>query len=193
MNLFQIKTTRMRTYFSLAFLLLAGCYRPLPPPTVVSIDPAFQQYVNDFVADGQSVGVDVAITNLSIQFTNDLVAETLGECNIERDINGNVIGTPSIVIDAQDWPTESPDYRKVVLYHELGHCVLMRQHVFTGTILAGYCSATSIMYPDIQSQTNMYTENWAWYVQEMFYPGLFDFTSQSSANYCYYNNYWGGT
>jgi hypothetical protein len=164
------------------FLALTSCSKEHTKK--VSIDPAFQSYVNDFINDGASVGYHVEIDDLTIQFTGNLTAETLGECIYTE--------TRAIVIDAQDWANETDEYKRVVLYHELGHCVLNREHVFTGTILQTNCSATSIMYPDMQSTTNMYSENWSWYVQEMFYPSLFDITSQEPGNYCSYNDYWGG-
>jgi hypothetical protein len=166
-------------------IMLLGCSRE--HVKVVSIDPAFQGYVNDFVSDAATVGVHIVIDDLIVEFTNQLTSETLGECQF-----GNANQTPIIIIDAQDWPGESTTYQKVVLYHELGHCILNRQHVFTGTILQSYCSATSIMWPYIENETNMYTENWTWYIQEMFYYPTLDVVSQEPGNYCSFNNYWGG-
>jgi hypothetical protein len=154
---------------------------------VVRIDPAFTSYVDDFVSDGAIVGYNVVIDDLIIEFTNNLTQETLGQCQFGDEYN-----TPVITIDSQDWPNETDEYRKIVLYHELGHCQLNRQHVTTGTILQSNCSATSIMYPYIQDTTNMYSENWNWYVKELFYPNTWDPISQLPGSYCMFNSYWGG-
>ena len=161
----------------LILLSLVSCAKPIPK--MVSIDPTFQPYVDSFVADAKSVGVNVTIDNLSIHFTNGLAKETLGECTT---FTNNA--TPTIQIDAQDWPNESDDYRKIVLYHELSHCVLNRAHVTTGTIVNGRCVVTSIMYPDIESQTDMYTDNWNYYVQELFHSGTV------GGQTCYFNGYY---
>jgi hypothetical protein len=172
-------------------LLIVGCQRPTAK--IVSIDPAFQKYVDDFVADSRTVGSDIVIDNLIMQFTTQQTAETLGECQYYVDDSGNVLGTPTIQIDAQDWPTESDTYRKIVIYHELGHCVLFRKHVFTGNILNNYCSSTSIMFPYIQNTTNMYTENWSWYVEEMFHWNIIDSPTTLLLNQqCNFDNDWFG-
>lgn len=174
-----------RIAFLALTLILSACARP--HVKVVRIDPAFQSLVNSFEADGSTVNFHVQINDLIVQFTDQLTSETLGECVQGDD------ATPTINIDAQDWYNETPEYQKIILYHELGHCVLDRVHVFTGTILKGNCSATSIMYPYIEDFTNMYAENWQWYVQELFYPAVYDSVSQNPGEYCSFNDYWGGT
>ena len=145
----------------LCSLLLVGCNRSLKIEKQVSIDPVFQTLVNDFVADGKANGRNIVIDNLIVRFTDKLTSETLGECFM---YNGGQDGNPTILINYQDWIYETPTRQKVVFYHEMGHCVLFREHNVT-YLPNGY--VTSIMYPYIQWD-DVYLNNWVWYMWELF-------------------------
>ncbi len=147
----------------LLILILGGCAPPRNPPQL-SVDPEFQPYLDEFIQESKNQGRPVEVNNLSIQFVNTLPSETLGQCFSYND-GGD--GTPIIIIDWQDWQIETPDYKKIVLFHELGHCVLWRQHIYTFNGPAG--DVTSIMYPYILHTTTVYTDNWDYYMHEMFY------------------------
>lgn len=170
----------MSKYVLILFLFTCACAMQIPEfPPVVDINPAFQVYVDDFVTESVNQNRPVTITNLIIQFSNQLPSQTLGECTV-----GGF--SPTISINSVDWANETDIFRKVVLFHELGHCVLNREHVNTGSIYNGVCSATSIMWPYTINATNMYTENWGAYMQELFTE------IPISAAPCSFNNYWGG-
>lgn len=168
-------------YAAILFLFLSACNRAMVHTPMVSIEPAFQGYVSEFVAESVRQGRPVSITDLVVRFSSQLTAETLGEC-----FNYHGQATNVILIDAQDWQWESDEYKRVVLFHELGHCVLNLEHVTTGNVRGGYCTSTSVMYPYIQNATNMYLENWDAYMLELF-------TGTANTQPCSYNGYWGGT
>jgi hypothetical protein len=165
----------MKPYWLFA-LLLTACYRPLPSlPPQVSIDPAFQQYVDSFVADSATVLKPVTINNLIIQFQPALdpnpLGETIGECKIEY-YNGAVYGTPLIQIDQPFWLQADEWQRHTLVYHEMGHCVLFRVHRFDwlsiyGPDLVLHYIAASIMYPYViaSADAQMFAN---YYVSEMF-------------------------
>jgi hypothetical protein len=56
--------------------------------------------------------------------------------------------TNSITLDKEYWNVISYQKQLVLVYHELGHCILMRNH--TSAIFKDGCP-TSIMYPEILS------------------------------------------
>jgi hypothetical protein len=156
---------RLSNVLNLVLLLsLAGCNTKLHIEKLVSIDPTFQSYVNDFVREGKAVGKNIVIDNLSIHFTNNLTGETLGEC---FSYNHGTDGTPLILINSQDWLAEIDDYKRIVMFHEMGHCVLWREHITTFNGPFGYI--TSIMFPYIQNDVSIYYSNWSYYMKELFY------------------------
>jgi hypothetical protein len=148
-------------YVLLISLFLCACQRPVRH--IVDIDPAFQGYVNEFVAESINQGRPISITNLIIAFSDELGPSTIGRCFYYSSDQPN-----KILINKQDWPYESDEYRRVTLFHELGHCVLGRPHLLNGSIYNGYCSATSIMWPQIENTTDMYSSNWDEYMHELF-------------------------
>jgi len=79
-----------------------------------------------------SLGIEVRFTNIS----NDAV---IGRCN--RDENGV---SQSISIDPLYWKTSSELVREYIMFHELGHCVLSRNHT---TIADNTNTCLSIMEP----------------------------------------------
>jgi len=155
---------------------LTACNRSLPlPPPQVSIDPALQKYVDAFVADGATAGRNLDITNLIVRFSPPLgsssLGETVGECKTQY-YEGNIYGTPTILID-QDFFNATDEWsRHTLLYHELGHCVLFRVHRFDWISLYGpdlyqHSIASSIMYPYViaSADAQMFAN---YYVSEMF-------------------------
>lgn len=136
----------MKTMIGLALALaLSGCGKGVYGPT--QIDPAFGSYIKTFETEAASRGKDIAVRGLTIRFgtlSGGVDGGRDGECNIGA-------GGREIVIDPTYWAAQPEAGREVLLFHELGHCVLNRAHktekVFSGS---GFESA-SIMAPTILS------------------------------------------
>jgi hypothetical protein len=63
----------------------------------------------------------------------------------------------TVVVDKEYWGRLSDDERKLLIFHELGHCVLGRKHVPTFHSDENYVfTPDSIMYPDARSVTTAY-------------------------------------
>ncbi len=139
-------------------LILSGCARPGLIKTV-SINPELKQYVDEFIDEGKRQGNIIIVDNLSVQFTTKLDEDTLGVCL--RYSNGT---TPHVQINLLEYQIESYARKKVVMFHELSHCILNRSHI--NTWLGGI--VTSIMYPYIE-RDDMYLNNWDYYMRELFY------------------------
>lgn len=96
------------------------------------IDPAFSSYVKDFE---NKIGVKVS--NVDIRF-EALKPPMLGLC-----ITGG--GLEDIKIDPISWINMDDLGRELLLYHELGHCVLFMKHNDSRVILEGLNVEGSIM------------------------------------------------
>lgn len=151
----------MKTFMLLSFILLTACNQSLHYDKAVSITADFKPYVDDFVSEGKIVGKTIVIDNLSIHFIPTLEGSVIGEC---WGRNYGTAGTPSILISKEYWDYANEVERHVLLFHEMGHCVLGRNHVETMQPFG----VTSIMYPYLESWT-IYSNNWAYYMHELFY------------------------
>jgi len=92
-------------------LLLSACGKKIDGV----IDPAFDQYVQDFE---MKVGVPVSGVSVTFKPTEYPV---LGVC-----IYGGEIA--KVEIDPTQWERMDSHGREQLIYHELGHCVLGRGH-----------------------------------------------------------------
>ena len=105
---------------SVLFLFLVACAGHQP---VVSIDPAFQSYVDQWHSDARLVGHGDEIDDLIIEFGSLLQLGEKGVCFT------GVGYTPTIQIDVTWWnEPQDPIQLKYLIYHELGHCILNRVH-----------------------------------------------------------------
>ena len=134
---------------------------------VVEIPASLQHYLDDFVFEGQERGIEVVIDDLIIRFEEDLEVDgnpAAGLCRTQ----GNK--TPIILLDttSTNW-TLNESSREQLVFHELGHCYLDRQHIDSRmpngnfrTIMRP--SGEQLYGPDL----NAFKRNF--YLQELFKP-----------------------
>jgi len=143
----------MRIFTVLFFLVIQSSHAFTGPKE-------FLPLVNDFVAEG---------------FTQGRSAQALDHSRLTMAFGtteGNVIGLcysgqgykPSIVISRRFWDESSDTARKLVLHHELGHCVLDRRHR-EGRFTNG--NPMSMMYPIILADQT-YLAYQDYYEREMY-------------------------
>ncbi len=109
-------------------------------------------YFLTFQEEARSYGID-------IDYESSNVTATLQQIN-----NGNVAGTCTtnghnlrdIVIDQSFWDNASHLLKEMVIFHELGHCILGRGH-FEGQFSNGICQ--SIMRSGLGTCIDAYTNN----------------------------------
>jgi hypothetical protein len=151
----------MKKLLFLSMLLLTACgnqqgfQTAKDPRDVTGIDPKFQGYVDMYVGvKGSPLNYDIPI-GFAPQ-------------------NGNVIGMCTrwsngyrqIEVDPTYWndPTTTENERIALIFHELGHCDLNRDHDTT-LLSSGY--PESLMYPyDVGFLSSMQT----YYFHELFHP-----------------------
>lgn len=93
------------------------------------IAPEFQPIYESFLQEAKSRGFKhLNLINISIHFNdlNQVPKEenktTLGECRL-------IIGmSPKIMIDRQSWNRMNSAQKEMTIFHELGHCFLLKGH-----------------------------------------------------------------
>lgn len=93
-------------------LILSSCSGELWFLSNTDINPEFIEYTKDFE---KLCGIPV--TGRKIQFSDDLGSNYVGWC-----VQNNIF------VDKEAWDRYDSDGRRIILYHELGHCVLNRRH-----------------------------------------------------------------
>lgn len=88
---------------------------------VYQVDPAFEPYVQEFIAEGAKRGqtIDFTDSGLIVEFSDGSVGGASGFC---------YVGEHHVVIDKSEWTSLSENVRGFLLFHELGHCELDRGH-----------------------------------------------------------------
>ena len=131
-----------------------------------SIEPAFRPALNSFLNEAKQYGVEVSSEDLTIHFVNDLGKYINGECWYPTKMNG-----PSILIKRGVWADLDADEQEVLLFHELGHCLLHRDHIVElyspVPSIREYQIPVSIMYP-YTIDGNVYRRNRKHYLDELF-------------------------
>ena len=88
------------------------------------IDSALAPYVGKFVAAGHDRGEFIETKHITVIFGKtgtDESPSTVGTCD-------NIAGYPFITIDRAYWSVADDDNKEELVFHELGHCVLNRDH-----------------------------------------------------------------
>ena len=88
---------------------------------VYDVNPAFEPYVQEFIAEGAKRGKTINFddSGLIIEFSDGTVGNASGFC---------YVGEHHVVIDKSEWTSLSENVRGFLLFHELGHCELEREH-----------------------------------------------------------------
>jgi hypothetical protein len=145
-------------FYSAAALCLSGCGSHAPP----NIDPSFADLVDKWNnLYTQPVNVDMQFADL-----DGTSSDIVGQCQYTDEVS-NPVGQ-IVLIDRTFWNNAVNVVREQLVFHELGHCVLlMVKHDCT---MSGI-KPESIMFPRIFSQyTNgdsIYADNEAYYIAEL--------------------------
>jgi len=150
-------------YFILAILLIScgyGPIRPINPFDKQEHDKVleyehFESYVAGFENDW-----GLKVTDLIIEFTDIKQKKTKKEITLGTCTTGYNT-TPIIHVDINRWQDMKEISRKILLYHELGHCVLFRGHVKGEN--------TSLMNPILISSFT-FLANEDYFIAELFDP-----------------------
>lgn len=150
-------------------ILLTGCANP--HKDVLSIAAPFQPIYERFLVDAKMQGHELVVTDLIIQFGDLGGVERNGD-SLNGDCHTETDSTPTITITNDPyaffhWFTASAADQENLLYHELGHCLLVRSHNPNSIEMNGVSIPVSIMTPDLINSL-VYTQNRSYYVSELF-------------------------
>jgi len=138
-------------------LILISCSQ-IPIKPYRSVDPELMPYVKDFERD-----YNLSLEKVTARFYNlDLIMDdrnVVGIC--EYNYHDNTKN--KVFIDTKYWTFASGIHRKMLVYHELGHCVLHRKH--RRDKLKNGCP-TSLMNPSILKARCFY-RNEEYYITEL--------------------------
>lgn len=89
----------------------------------VSVDAALQPLFDDFASEAQTRGMNLDMSHYSGIFME------LEENNVAAKCQTLSNGSKRVVVDQSFWISASALQREMVVFHELGHCVLNRPHL----------------------------------------------------------------
>ena len=133
-------------YILLIFSLMTiGCAKQV---TNFSVDPALMPYYEAFVKEGQDRGNNQATNDLSMNF-GETTGNVIGYCRRQESYNWNLltketVSTPVVVVKPSWWKNATEASRRELVYHELGHCLMDKDHNNQKSM---YGQPESIMYP----------------------------------------------
>lgn len=119
--------------------------------TQFRIDPELEPYYSNFLIAGKLRGQDVSTDNFILEFgdAKKMSGTALGYCgrdfrNSGDSFNGTEYNTPKVVIDKKAFDYLGEPSKRALIFHELGHCLLNRNHSLE---ITEYNFIKSIMYP----------------------------------------------
>lgn len=139
----------MRFVALFLFVCLAGCGKP--HRTLVTADEAFQPYIDEFITEADKRGVSFNPDHLIVEFGE--VKETDAVCQRGR--------AAKITVDPGEWETETTwveeNTNRVLIFHELGHCLLGKGHVEHDSVMS---------FPAVE--THEFVGDSEYYIQDLF-------------------------
>lgn len=88
------------------------------------IESELQEHFDTFVLEASLQGVDISLDLIDIDAYIENIEDrgTLGQCKSYSN------GSKKVVIDQQFWNRATDLEKEYIIFHELGHCILDRDH-----------------------------------------------------------------
>ncbi|MEZ4828208.1 MAG: hypothetical protein R3C61_18265 [Bacteroidia bacterium] len=120
-----MKSRTFRLYFLLIIATLVACKKENVPVKVYDVPAELQFYIDLFEQEAAKRGQTLDIDNLRVMYEGDLVNGTAaGTCTYPHADDP----IPTIRLDTTSVNWTNNEYsREVLVFHELGHCVLNRR------------------------------------------------------------------
>ncbi len=143
-------------------LVLSGCGKI--DGSAHRVDEEFKDAVAIFGRQALLRGADVSKATNSINVVfDDFDTDTLGRCT------KTPLGPKTITIDRRFWKTAYKNQRLAVVFHELGHCALGREHV---DAVDDQHRPVSLMFPSAAFPGDFFDEKSDEYFDELFQSNL---------------------
>lgn len=156
--IYQMGQSARRIVRKIAIITCVGCSDDLPSGTPATCVGGTCAYLADFEAEWGNFAMDLNVTlEDQIDIPSAAGGTTIGVCDL---------GWPKRVMLLRGWwYVMSDDAHRVLMYHELGHCLLNRPH---DTDINPDGAPASIMYPIIDGVVENWPEQKRRYVDELF-------------------------
>ena len=148
----------LRLCFGLFFIVLMGCGRTPTPEEKQEFTPYLQRFVQHSNQRGRPVSGDLNIVYGSFKGSH------LGMCD------EGWLRSSHVEINRDAWRTASEPTREMMLFHELGHCLLGRSHLDEEANLKNYRIPASVMNTHGVSGS-LYQRFQNYYLNELFSGG----------------------
>lgn len=113
-------------YLILAFVaIILSCGKESFEP-VYDVHEDFQDLVDSFSLEAAKRGVEVSLDNLILTYDSDLENWKCGQCNSLSSLNQE---QKVVMINQKNICWQNPQEKELLIFHELGHCLLGRLHV----------------------------------------------------------------
>ncbi len=119
-----LKTLKLGLVFGLLpyLVLILPVHFTLNKNRPAVVDQDLQPLYSSFLEEGKKRGHDLSSMGLNMHFVEALEGKTLAQCSI-------VLGfTPDVIVSRVAWRKASPIEREMIIFHELGHCFLLKGH-----------------------------------------------------------------
>lgn len=117
-----ISMNDLKTYISvLMILVFLSCSEEKQEQT---IDAELQKYFQSFQQEARSRGVDL---NLEDEQIDGYISNISGQ-GVIGNCTRYASGKKELTIDTDHWNTSTDSEKELVVFHELGHCILGRVH-----------------------------------------------------------------
>lgn len=105
--------------------LFLNCKKEENLEPVLDIHPDFQPIVDLFKTEAAQRGLEIKMDNLILRYDSDLTETICGQCNSLADLN-------RVQKEIRVNPDKCWDHSQeleALIFHELGHCILLRSHI----------------------------------------------------------------
>jgi len=133
--------------------------------------PHFQKFEEEALARG--ISIDLVQEGISGRIATINDNGVIGQCNYNSHLSNHV------TVDKNFWDQASTNFKEFVVFHELGHCSLLRGHLEEATPLGRVNVCTSIMRSGTGGcRDNYHTATRETYLDELFLakdaPNIFE-------------------
>ncbi len=165
------------SFVCLLFCSLFNSCKKQEEPKPVSIDSAFQSYVDTFLSEAAIRGqnIDLSKTGMTMQFGDGVV-----QGRTSKYWGITLPQSATIYINKSLWLNWRESTREQVIYHEMGHLLLKRDHFIklwsngeAQSLMFTPDESTALVFPLFQSMRKKY------YFDELFNP-----TNQEEPEWC---------
>lgn len=143
--------------FCLSFIILltsCGSASHPRPPSDIAVE--FQSYYYQFMQDMADYRKSVISRSVVIKFDKMTNKGSIAECHYSQPRH-------TIKVQKAYWNASSDTTKRIIMYHELGHCILYRGHNDEKDSLG---RPLSIMYPKI-IPASLFRVNKEYYLNEL--------------------------